>query len=398
MNAEKFSSLGNTPNARLKRIRAMTEGLGYAGLGLWLAAERAGDSPEQTRLFYEKHATLHAAAGVRYWKVDWGRHERDMMYRRILTETAHRVAPGLFVEHCVTQIPLVQDRYEENFFDTRRRLAADLLTFSDAYRIYDLCPPFEDVDTFARLDDAFSVAKCAPHAEGRGLVSAEGSDYIGVTLGCTLQIAAGSESEKIALRFHRLSPPFGVREAEYRRSTETLTDSLYFARNVKHWIATEWSVVSMTAPAVMARGCELPTVTPVAGERPFVTASRHPHTGVYAVGSFRRTIDPNRRISYPADVTLAVEGRCVTLGVFGVFHTLTLKYPHPLPKRITVLAQDMRCDYSIDMTTRVHISEDLLHFDGRDLRDMAEFSMFCSEFSEPALLLRITACDPEPRV
>ena len=387
VNAEKFASLGNTPNARLKRMRAMVEGMGYAGLGLWIATERAGKTPEETHRFYKRHAALHGAAGVRYWKVDWGRHERDTEYRRILTEEVHAAVPGLLVEHCVTQVPLVQDRYEENFFEKRRKMAAELLAFSDVYRLYDLCAPFEISETLSRLDDAFSAAEHTPRGEGRALVCAEGSDFIGAVLGCTLQIVSDSDAEKVALRFHRLSPPFEIHEAEYRRSEETLTDSLYFERHVMHWIPTENSVVSVTAPAVMARGCALPAVRVPSGERPFVAASRHPRTGVYAVGSFRRTLDPNRHVAYPADVTLAVEGTCVTVGIFGTFRSLTLEYPRAFSAEPRILAQDMRCEYSVDVTTKDCIFENSIRFDGRDLRTFAKSSMLCTDVSEPALLI-----------
>lgn len=45
------------------------------------------------------------------------------------------------------------------------------------------------------------------------------------------------------------------------------------------------------APAVMARGCELPVVSARGGIKPFICASKNPVTGVYSIAAERRTMD-----------------------------------------------------------------------------------------------------------
>ena len=147
--------------------------------------------------------------------------------------------------------------------------------------------------------------------------------------------------------------------------------------------------VAESAPAIMARGCPLPKVKPVGVHTPFVVASRHPTTGVYAIAAFRRNIDPNLRIVAPADVTLDIRGTEATVGVFGVFESLTLLFSEPPEKDIVILAQDLLSDESFDVTADVRRTENALRFSGRDLRTWGKSSQKIFDTRDPALLLRI---------
>lgn len=138
----------------------------------------------------------------------------------------------------------------------------------------------------------------------------------------------------------------------------------------------------------MSRGCPLPEVT-ATGELPFVIASRHPKTGVYAVGTFARGIDPNPRFVALADVKLSVEGDGVTVGVFGFYASLTLVFSCAVPSGIRVLVQDFLMEEYEDMTSMVIVSENKIRISGTDLRVWGRKSQVLYNEWVPACLLRI---------
>ena len=386
---EKFGGLGKDAVSKLRNLSERVKELGYAGLGLWIAAERAGNSPDETHRFYETHAKRHAAAGVRYWKVDWGDFSHDMNYRRILGEEVKKNAPDLWVEHCVPQRALSAYEREPDFFERRARETEEILPFSDVFRVYDVAPPFEEITVLARLHEALLLSRKIKTREGyRGLLSAEWCAVIAAALGCTLGMMKVTDEGCAALRFHRLSPPFGVSEADYRFREETLTDSLYYEADEQPWLSTAGRMLSETAPAVMARGCPLPEVSPCGEEPPFVLASRNPRTGVYAVATLARTVDPNLSRILPADVTLSVEGNTVTVGVFGFFHSLTLRFDRAIGD-VRVLGQCLLSEKSEDMTTFISINGNELRIDGREIRRFGKRACLVTDRTVPMLLLRI---------
>lgn len=392
---EKFSSLGKTPNSRLARLSEGIRSLGYAGLGLWIAAERAGENTESTRRFYEEHATAHEKAGIRYWKVDWGDYEKDDAYRRAVSEAAHSRAPGLLVEHCATQQALDGLNRAADFKERRSRLIEKLVTFADVVRTYDVMSPFQEVCTLGRAHEVFSAAqRFGKEAGGNPLVCAEWAYFVAAALGCTVGIMRVDNECRALLRFRRLSPPFGACEAEYRFSEEFLTDTLYFENHTNRGIKVGGKLITESAPAVMARGVPLPTVVPGGPYLPFVAASKNPRTGVYAVGTFRRNIDPNVGVIAAADVTLDVEGTCVRVGVFGFYRTLILRFPSKIEGDVRVLAQDFLLDKSIDMTTEVSINDCEMRLDGKILRWVGKRSRIYFDNANPALLLEITITPP----
>lgn len=385
---ERFASFGSTPIARLRRICECVLSLGYAGTGLWVAAERGGEESGERRRFFAERARLHAEAGVRYWKVDWGKYAHDISYRRILSEEAAKQTPSLYADHCVWQPPLTEEGTDP-LHGERRRETAELMRFSDVFRVYDVAKPFDEICTLDRLDEAFSAAAGTPAAAARGYVSVE-CPAIAAVFGCTLAIMRDSEAVRACLRFHRLSPPFGAYDAPYIGSEERLTDRLWLENRVAYWVANEKCMHSESAPAVMARGCPLPQVYPLRGEAPFVAASRNPKTGVYAIGAFRRNIDPCERTVCPAEVAMPVEGACVTIGVFGIFASLTLVYPQAIEGTVEVLCQYILSDTYKNVTINVVIKDNTLRILGTDLRTWGKAENVDHNDKDPACVLRIT--------
>lgn len=387
-NAERFSDLGRTPERRLHRICENIRSLGYAATGLWIATERYGEDPEETYRFYSEHAILHASAGVRYWKVSRGTRERDFAYREVISRAVRENAPEIMVGHSVPQPPLSAGQSEAERQELAREIAAEL-SFSDEFRIYHLIPPFEDVVALRQLDQIFSLANLQKEKNPGALISAGSRPYIAAVLGCTLGMMGASPENVIALRFHRLSPPFPIGDAAYLRSEEHLTDRLYLENPPVSWLPIRTpGTYEESAPARMSRGCPLPEVT-ATGESPFVIASRHPKTGVYAVGTFARGIDPNPHLLALVDVELSVEGDGVTVGVFGFYASLTLVFPRAIPSGIRVLVQDFLLEEYEDMTTKVIVSENKIRISGTDLRVYGRKSQVLYNERTPACLLRI---------
>ena len=205
-NADRFSDLGRTPERRLHRICENIRSLGYAATGLWIAAERYGEDPEETYRFYAEHAILHASAGVRYWKVSHGTRERDFAYREVISRAVRENAPEIMVGHSVPQPPLSAGQSEAEWQELAREIAKEL-SVSDEFRIYHLVPPFDDVVALRQLDQIFSLANLQKEKNPGALISAGSRPYIAAVLGCTLGMMGASAENVIALRFHRLSPP-----------------------------------------------------------------------------------------------------------------------------------------------------------------------------------------------
>ena len=389
-NAERFSDLGRTPERRLYRICENIRTLGYAATGLWIATERYGEDPEETYRFYAEHAILHASAGVRYRKVSRGTRERDSAYREIISRAVRENAPEIMVGHSVPQPPLSAGQSDAERQELAREISAELM-FSDEFRIYHLIPPFENVVALRQLDQIFTLANLQKEKNPGALISAGARPYIAVALGCTLGMMGASPEGGIALRFHRLSPPFPIGEATYLHSEDRLTDRLYLENPSVSWIPIRTpALYEESAPARMSRGCPLPVVR-AAGEPPFVIASRHPKTGVYAVGTFTRSVDPNPHFIALADVELPVEveGDGVTVGVFGFYASLTLVFPSAISANVRVLIQDFLMDEYEDMTSKVSVSENKIRCSGTDLRIYGRRSQALYNEREPACLLRI---------
>ena len=99
--AEKFKSLGDTPLERLCNMSKKIKELGYVGLGLWISPnygkkdENGNIDYEDVRRYWEDRAELCHKADILYWKVDWGKFQRDGKYREIMTESCRKKAPGL---------------------------------------------------------------------------------------------------------------------------------------------------------------------------------------------------------------------------------------------------------------------------------------------------------------
>ena len=390
----KFGSLGSTPVERLTAMVEKTKALGYAGLGLWVSPQIPYETwtpTEQAREYWTTRAKQSAAAGVCYWKVDWGKHQSDTAYRQMITDCAKQYAPDLIVEHAYTQTPFTDSNTEENFKANRRAALKEYVLMSGTVRIYDLSAPFETVCALDRIDEIFSLYE----ETGSGAdvyVNAESQAYIAAVLGCSLGIMTYNTEMRAALNWMlTYAPAFSAKDATYRSSDTTLTDSFYFDRDVADWFQSGNRTMTETAPAVMARGCELPEVVTRKGMfTPFVAASVNPITGAASIGCFRRTVDPNQTVAGIADVTFRVGKDAAPIGVFGMFGSLTLVMEEDYSDGVKVLAQDLLGTDAEDISAYVTVDGNRITIDGTVLRRIGKSARTDGDSSDPSLILRIS--------
>ncbi|MBQ2727101.1 MAG: hypothetical protein IJF78_15460 [Clostridia bacterium] len=390
---DKFGSLGRTPTERLTALNKLAQEWGYIGLGLWISPQMYMEDrkvgAEEAREYWIERAVRCQEAGVRYWKVDWGMHDHEVDYRRMLTEVVREYAPDLAVEHTYVQQPLSDLIQREN----RVRESRELLAFSDFFRTYDIMWPFTDITTLSRIHELLSDP--LPFELGaKGILSTEEQQFIAAGLGCAIGIMNPAVETRAVLRWQRIAPPFGAAESDYRCSGEMLTDSYDYPKNPVRWVHTGGRVISETAPAVMARGCALPAVEPIGQEKPYVLASRNPHTGAYAIASIRRNIAPNPMTIVPADVTWELEDMDAFVGVFGYFESLTLVYPEVLPADCRIFAQNLMDDEAQDITDQVQTDGSRLTLPARTLMQIgacnfAYPNMGGRKMTDPMLLIRL---------
>jgi len=387
---EKFARFGSTPEERLTGMSQAVKELGYAGLGLWISPQESGREEYKeadARAYWEKRALWCHNAGILYWKVDWGNRDFDDDYRRLITDCAHRLAPGLLVEHAVIQMPVTHTNHSKNFKAERPERVEKLMTFADAYRTYDIMEPFDKVCTLERAHEALVCAE-GEHS-GLSLINGENLYPICAALGLTTGIMNYNPEALACIRWHRFAPPFGITEGDYKYSAEWLRDSLFCERELCSWSPCKGRTVEEHAPAVMARNCPLPRVSARGSVAPFVIASKNPKSNAYAVATVQRTVDPNKNIYFSADVTVTEADICAPVGVFGIFNSLTVEFSEAIPENARVLAQDLTAEKAKDVTELVKIENNTLYLDGKLLRVIAKGDKKRDDDSAPALVLKL---------
>ncbi len=118
---------------------------------------------------------------------------------------------------------------------------------------------------------------------------------------------------------------------------------------------------------------------------PYVLVSRSAD-GPVAIAAIGRTLDRSY-VTPKARVTQDV-GHADTVGVFGVFGKLTLRFDQPLG-RCQVLAQDLAGSRSTDVTPQVSVHGDTLALDGGLISKIGLSAARPGDVSEPGLVMVI---------
>jgi hypothetical protein len=378
--------------------------LGWKGVGGWVCAQRSEKrSGYETVEDYWLACLREAhASGFAYWKVDWGRSAKDSAFRRMLTDQGHAHAPALVIEHAVTP---------------------QSIPYFDVFRTYDVPAIFSIPMTMEKLKDVLFVGTVQ---EGyAGLINCEDEAYMAAAGGFIMGIMRHPYNgdfvngqpdpsfpsthrnlkTKIyevvrAARWHRIAPAFGVDCAHVQVSQTVLEDTWRFVDRESE-IETWWlsnplicdhmvdGLVTLRAPAAIARNCELPCVEPdEKGQIPYVVAAKNPN-GAFSVATLGRTRERDYHIPL-CRVEVDVHDASI-IGVFGDYATLTVHTDGT--QIIAVLAQDLAADRAWDITEDVKISENCITLTGDLIRRIGCFAQPDGDTSEPGIVLRIVRAD-----
>ncbi len=391
----RFSSFKGNAAQRLCELNHAVKNANWRGAALWCRNTPGG--AQDARL-----QELSRAADIRYWKVDIGDPEFNLVRLRDQNHIP------LTLEHVHGELPVNGDwrtdgRFGDQPWDSRRM---QILAHTDVYRTYDVTSILSLPTTLDRLAEMLKGAQ--GHPEVRGLINVEDEVYLAAVMGCTMGILrhplrglrpapdvdlffngprqAKKRMDEVirAVRWQRIAPPLPAGTGEVRTSREILTDSRTFER------AQTWQTdligqrVNQGAPARLSRNIELPQVE-AQGEPPFVFAMRFSN-GAVAVGSQERTLPGYGWTSPKCAATLEVGDAQGPFGVFGDFESVTFNLKSPIRNQL-VLAQDLAGDTAFDVTSDVQVRGRSLHVPGETIRRIGLAAATPGDVSSPGLVI-----------
>ncbi len=391
----RFPSFTGAPVERLTRLADAIRELGYKGVGVWVACQapfepesEADLELELERRHFENCAKMSHAAGISYWKVDWGRHSSSAAYREMLTDCVRKFAPELKIEHHPAAMFPPFGKFGHVFTEAEREHNRRIFAASNYVRTYDVLGEFANAITLNR------VAMLLSEGYDGGILNVEDALYLGAGLGCSLGIMRhprfepGRERRNTtrydeivrALRWQRISPPFSGGDCEI--SDEILTDSHAFPpREPDLWPFVAGKTLESPAPAKISRGCELASVESD-GEKPYVVCAKNPVTGAFSVAALNRTVGGKLLEYLPARVEVGVADASKPLGIFGRYESLTVKFDCEIVGR-RIFAQDLASAEAVELTAAVGICQNYLTLDGSRIAELAP----SSDGSAPGIVL-----------
>lgn len=371
---ERFPALRTLhPAERLRTLSEKIRALGYRGLGLWVPTQtpslvdgkEIARTPEKERLYWEERAKWCHEAGVVYLKADWGEHQGDADYCRMMTECMRQYAPGLAIEHGLVGRPLFESQDGHAVPDRVNEYLRTVLPACDSLRTYDVVHEIKYAST---VDRAAVCLAAAQSVTGTcAVLNIEDTALIGAGLGCAVGVMRHDFEKKrkylplpprlvsesvCALRWQRIAPPFAANRGSLHVAQERLKDVWHCPKRAGNF----WPNVSegdyyITAPAAVSRNMPLPTVT-AAGEKPYVVCSVHPDTGALCAAVTPRTFGSDIDVTPPA--AIALQGACASapIGLFGRFESLSVDFDEPVEGR-RVFAQNLLDDAAQDVSGQV---------------------------------------------
>ncbi|MBQ7687774.1 MAG: hypothetical protein IJT27_01020 [Clostridia bacterium] len=391
---ERFPSLrGLDPVQRLKELSDRVRALGYRGLGLWvptqtpsvIGGKEISLSPQEERAYWEERAKWCGEAGILYWKADWGKHQGDADYCRMMTACARKYAPALAVEHGFVGRPLLES--EETGHDVPEAVKNYLhkvYTVSDYLRTYDVVHELKYASTIDRA--AICLAE-AQKTEGRcAVLNIEDTGLIGAALGCAVGVMRHDLEKKLksislpprpvyesacAVIWQRIAPAFPANAGELHISDERLKDVWHCPKRAKNlWPDLPEGDYYVTAPLSVSRNMPLPQIR-AAGEKPYVVCSINPENGALCVAVTPRTFGEKIDVTPRAEIYVKGGSASVPVGLFGEFDSLSVEFGEHVEGK-TVYAQNFLSDSAQDVTGTVSLSENILTVPGSLMRQLGK--------------------------
>ena len=146
-------------------------------------------------------------------------------------------------------------------------------------------------------------------------------------------------------------------------------------------------MVRQGAPAIMSRNIALPGVK-THGEVPYVLASKFPNGAVCIATEGRAK--PNQSWIHPrADIMLNEVDVNQPIGIFGHYNTLSLDFQEVLPRKFSVVAQDLLSTNAMDITEKVSISGSMVKISGELIDEIGTMENSNGDISVPGLVLKV---------
>ncbi len=388
----RFPSFKGESKERLKAFTDKIKSYGWKGAGGWICAQESSvdkNHNDQERYWTER---LKAAdyAGFDYWKVDWGRHDRNADWRKKLSALGHQHAPALVIEHAMVN---------------------EYIEFSDVFRTYDVENIIAVPVTIQRVADLLGYQA---KGNAKGIINCEDEPYIAVGLGCAIGIMRFSFDGNLpngdqdfvfppvgrdikhrlaetirAVRWHRIAEPFGVSNDAHIDS-ERFTDFWIVGKRETWMDRPDGEKVSADAPARISRNMPLPKIIDATAEAPFVLAAKYPN-GAVAVATIGRTLGREYKLT-PQSISIELTDITVPVGIFGDYKELILVCPEKINKsKITVYGQDLAQANAVDISREVKVDGNKLILPGELIRKIGLAANRAGDVSDPGMVIKIVS-------
>lgn len=414
------------PRDRIRQMNTDIKALGWKGLGLWF---RGNQSREEMKKLVE----WSKYAEVQYWKIDGG--DTEHFYASDLKE---EIYPELILEHITGAGPVnlmwnipglksYPSVYSRELLESEHLLeesgisreqagrkvenSLEVLKNTDVFRTYDAAPLLASTTTMQRVHDL--LIETAGKSEYKAILNIQDDCNIAAAMGLVvavkrhpmntpriykgkdfhLQIAGDrhvdkrlNEMDRLAL-WQRVAPPMPAGYGTYLHSEEFLIDSIFFEVQHTWYKVTHGKMVRQSAPAIMARNIALPEVKS-SGMAPYVMASKYPN-GAIAVATEGRVKPENSWVEPRADVSVKEATLNTPIGIFGYYQSLSLEFENDLPGNVSILAQDLLAESSIDITAKVQINKRSISIDGRLIHEIGTRENDQGDISVPGMIVKI---------
>lgn len=400
LSGEKFPSYAG--EGGLSRLTDAVRALGWRGLGGWVCAQESpmveGDkSPE---VYWVQRLKEANAAGLSYWKVDWGDRAYDPNFRRSLTEWGREYARGLTIEHSMLR---------------------EIIPHTDVFRTYDVPAIMSIPMTMEKISGFADLSGEGTTYTAKGILDCEDEVYMAASGGFAMGVMRHPYVGELpdgrpdmsfpsvhrnlktkmyevirATRWHRIAPAFSLGLGKMLVSETILSDTWRFEdreAELEAWWFTMDSIknhldgefLTKNAPAAIARNTNLPHITPDEnGDIPYCVAARNPN-GAFSVVTLGRTRDRDYFIPR-CDVTVDI-GNADTIGVFCEYRNVILKTDRPCVGRI--LMQDLAADEAFDVTHEVTVADGCITVPGELIHRIGTMAQPEGDTSEPGVVLCI---------
>lgn len=390
---ERFPSLADlSPADRLKELANRVRELGYKGLGLWVPTQvptvingkKVEYTPEEERAFWEERAKWCNYAGVLYIKADWGDHQGDAEYCKMMTECFRKYAPDTKIEHGLVGRSLFEEPqkgYEAS--EKTKKYLREVLPHCDYLRTYDVAHEVKYASTVDRAAICFEAAR---EIEGEcAILNIEDTALIGAALGCSIGVMR-HDFEKIrkyiplpprpvsesicALRWQRIAPPFAANIGETHISQKRQKDVWNCPERADNlWPNVPKGNHYVTAPLAISRNMPLPEFLYENVKLPYVLCSIHPDNNALCIAVTPRTFEKKIDVTPPATIKVKGKDPDAPIGLFGSFYSLTIEYPTSVDDK-RVYAQNLLSDEAVDITSEIFLSGVGVHIPGKIMTEL----------------------------